>query len=681
MAKWILRASSVFALVGLLVPYSYVSRAQLPSALLQQPETIETVGFQPIVQNLDNPLLVTNAGDGSNRLFIVEKTGKIKVLQPGATSTTNFLDLSAKVVVGSEQGLLGLAFHPQYETNGRFFVFYVKLTDQSLQISEFQVSAGNPNVADATELPLLNILHPFADNHNGGNLVFGPDGFLYIGVGDGGNGNDPPNNAQNINLLLGKILRIDVDHPNGSVPYSSPATNPFFGVTPGADEIWMVGMRNPWRFSFDRANPTQMWIGDVGQSAREEIDRVDLTQNPVSGARNAGWRIFEGNNCTGLDPCTPLPQNYLPPIAEYGHPGGRCSITGGFVYRGLRSAFPGGAYVYADFCSGEIFTLNGGVATIVAMAGTGVTSFGEDEAGELYVCNAVGATHTVRRLVDLAGTIPRSVVADFDGDLKTDLSVFRSGNWFYRNSFDGIFQASAFGIGTDRPVPGDYDGDGKTDLAVWRDSDRAFYILNSGNGTFRAEIFGLSGDLPVPSDYDNDRKTDIAVFRPSESVWYYLTSSNGAFRAQAYGATGDQVVPGDYSGDSRSDFAVFRPSTGQWLILTAGSGEQTSLWGTSGDRPVPADYDGDGKLDLAVFRPSDGGWYIRRSSNGSLQSLNWGGGTDVPVPGDYDGDDRDDVAVFRGGAWYILLSSNGAFLGVSFGMGGDIPVPSAYKPQ
>ncbi|MEO6391772.1 MAG: PQQ-dependent sugar dehydrogenase, partial [Pyrinomonadaceae bacterium] len=334
--------------VGVVVHNLNITQADQPGTMVMRPASIETVAFQPVLTDLDVPILVTNAGDLSNRLFVVELRGKIKVAQTGASTATVFLDLSSTILTNEgEQGLLGLAFHPQYRTNGRFFVYYTKPPDGSLQLSEFHVSAANPNVANPTEIPLLNIPHPFNANHNGGMLAFGPDGYLYLGPGDGGNGNDPPNNAQNINSLLGKILRLDVDHPNGSIPYSSPASNPFFGATPGADEIWMTGMRNPWRFSFDRADPNKLWIGDVGQGAREEIDRVDLTQDPASGARNGGWRIFEGVNCTGLDPCVPLPANYVPPVADYAHIGGRCSITGGYVYRGSRGTFPTGTYIYA----------------------------------------------------------------------------------------------------------------------------------------------------------------------------------------------------------------------------------------------------------------------------------------------------------------------------------------------
>ena len=204
-----------------------------------------------------------------------------------------FLDITTRVLAGGERGLLGLAFHPGFASNRRFFVDYTRRPDGAIVIAEYQASAVDPNVADSTERPVLVVAHPFS-NHNGGMVEFGPDGFLYIAMGDGGSANDPDRRAQSIDDLLGKILRIDVDRPNGSVPYSSPASNPFFGATRGRDEIFALGMRNPWRFSFDRATG-QLYVGDVGQGAIEEIDIVTL-------GGNYGWRIWEGTSCTGARP-------------------------------------------------------------------------------------------------------------------------------------------------------------------------------------------------------------------------------------------------------------------------------------------------------------------------------------------------------------------------------------------
>jgi glucose/arabinose dehydrogenase len=263
---------------------------------------LAAVQLVPVVSSgISSPTFVGNAGDGSNRLFIVEQAGIIRVLQPGSSTPTVFLDIRTKVVAGGEQGLLGLAFHPLYETNGRFFVFYTRAGDGTLVIAEYKVSTGNRDIADPTEKAVLTIPHPTNTNHNGGMMAFGPDGYLYVGVGDGGSGNDPPNNAQNVEMLLGKILRIDINPPEGSgLPYQSPSTNPFYGATSGRDEIFALGLRNPWRFSFDRITG-QQWVGDVGQGAREEVD------TPIVNGGNYGWRVFEGSVCNAVR--TPIAWN------------------------------------------------------------------------------------------------------------------------------------------------------------------------------------------------------------------------------------------------------------------------------------------------------------------------------------------------------------------------------------
>ncbi len=340
--------------------------------------------LDPFLSGLTSPIFITSARDGTNRLFVIEQAGIIKVVQPGSTTPTVFLNITSKILSGGERGLLGLAFHPQYETNRRFFVNYTRQTDGATVIAEYHASISNPNVADLAEIILLTISQPFS-NHNGGMMDFGPDGMLYIAMGDGGSANDPGNRAQNINDLLGKILRINIDIPNGPVPYSSPPTNPFFGATPGADEIYAVGLRNPWRFSFDRSTG-QLYVGDVGQGAREEVDIVTL-------GGNYGWRVYEGTLCTGLDPPLCNPSNFIFPITEYSHAGGRCSITGGYVYRGSQGAFNPGTYLFGDFCTGEIFKFEGGAQSLLMDTAINISSFGEDEAGELYVVGLGGTVH------------------------------------------------------------------------------------------------------------------------------------------------------------------------------------------------------------------------------------------------------------------------------------------------
>ena len=363
-------------------------------------ESAEAVQLSPVLSGLASPLLVTNAHDGSQRLFVLEQPGRIQVLQPGAVAPTVFLDIAARVQFGGEQGLLGLAFHPQFGVNRRFFVDYTRRPDGATVIAEYQVSA-DPNVADATEKPLLVIPQPFA-NHNGGMLAFGPDGFLYIGMGDGGSANDPGNRAQNVNELLGKILRIDIDHPASGLPYSSPSDNPFFGSTPGRDEIYAYGLRNPWRFSFDRATG-QLYAGDVGQGAREEVDIINR-------GANYGWRVFEGTSCTNNDPAMCATLQAVPPIAEYGHISGRCSITGGYVYRGVKGSLPPGAYVYGDYCTGEIWLLQNGVTSLLTDTALNITSFGEDEAGEIYVVGQGGTVQRIGNDAPPAFTITSAIV-------------------------------------------------------------------------------------------------------------------------------------------------------------------------------------------------------------------------------------------------------------------------------
>lgn len=377
-----------FLLAALLVSAGS-SAAGAGSALRDEsPAAIEIV-LEPVLSGLNSPIYVTNAHDGRNRLFIVEQPGRIKVLQPGASNPTVFLDIASKVLSGGERGLLGLAFHPQFSTNRRFFVDYTRQSDGATVIAEYRASASNPDVAETGESVLLVIAQPFA-NHNGGMVEFGPDQFLYIGMGDGGSANDPGNRAQNTGELLGKILRIDVDHANGGVAYSSPSDNPFFGAIAGRDEIYAYGMRNPWRFSFDPATG-QLYAGDVGQGAREEIDIVTR-------GGNYGWRVMEGNICNPSfngGACTPTG---ISPVAEYNHSGGRCSVTGGYVYRGSQSSLPAGTYVYADFCSGEIFMLSGGATGLLLDTSMSISSFGEDEAGEIYV---VAINGTVSRIANL----------------------------------------------------------------------------------------------------------------------------------------------------------------------------------------------------------------------------------------------------------------------------------------
>jgi glucose/arabinose dehydrogenase len=388
-------------------------------------QSCPVISLEPAANaSLSQPIFVGHAGDGTNRLFVVEQWGAIKVIQPGSMVPTLFLRIpGAKIVSGGERGLLGLAFHPNFVSNRRFFVYYTRSPDGASVIAEYEASAVDPNIAEptattATETVVLAFPQPYA-NHNGGSLAFGPDGFLYVATGDGGSANDPGNYAQNVTLLLGKILRIDVDTPNGSRKYSSPTDNPYFGI-PGRDEIYAIGLRNPWRMSFDRLTG-QLIAGDVGQSAREEVSLITL-------GGNYGWRVMEGTRCNNAGDAHPCHWvNFTPPAYEYSHSRGRCSVIGGYVYRGPSGALSEGTYVFGDLCTGEIFGVPltslpfdrgdlPATPTVLRDASFYLTSFGEDEAGEVYVTGLGG---TVARLVPAVGISPNTESFDEVGGQDT----------------------------------------------------------------------------------------------------------------------------------------------------------------------------------------------------------------------------------------------------------------------
>ena len=347
-----------------------------------------------IVTGLDAPVYVTSARDGTRRLFIVEQTGRIRIFQDGTLFSTPFLDVSSEISHGSEQGLLGLAFHPRFKTNGLFFVNFTRANGDTV-VNRYRVSATNPNVADrSSAFRIITIGQPF-DNHNGGTLQFGPDGYLYIGMGDGGDGGDPGNRAQNLSTLLGKMLRIDINGSVGTRHYRIPSSNPFVGRS-GLNEIWAYGLRNPWKFSFDQKSGT-LWIGDVGQNRYEEIDRSGGS-SPGRGL-NYGWRVMEGRHCfVPSSGCNK--SGKVLPVVEYGHDVG-CSVTGGYAYRG--SAVPAlyGKYVFADYCSGRIWTIPrkpGATATKSLLMDTSlnISSFGQGSTNELYVVDRGGTIYLLR---------------------------------------------------------------------------------------------------------------------------------------------------------------------------------------------------------------------------------------------------------------------------------------------
>lgn len=343
------------------------------------PSAPPTLVLQKLVSGLSTPVDFEFPNDGTGRLFILEQTGKVRIIQGGVLLSSPFLDITNLLESGGEKGLLGLAFHPLYAQNGRFFVNYTRRVSGQLQtvIAEYHVSANDPNKADPTGTITLVIDQPF-DNHNGGQLAFGSDTYLYIALGDGGSGGDPFGNGQNLATLLGKLLRIDID---SGTPYVIPPDNPFVNDPPALGEIWAYGLRNPWRFSFDRITH-RLFAGDVGQDNYEEVDII-------SKGGNYGWNIMEGRHCY-----PPPTQNcdktgLTPPIAEYSHSEGE-AIIGGYVYRG--AAIPGlrGVYVFGDYISGKIWGLrmvSPGIWRRVLLLSSGkfISGFGQDAAGELYV--------------------------------------------------------------------------------------------------------------------------------------------------------------------------------------------------------------------------------------------------------------------------------------------------------
>jgi glucose/arabinose dehydrogenase len=335
----------------------------------------QTIGLETFASGFSSPLEITNAGD--SRLFVVEKGGKIKILNSnGTTNAIAFLDVTGLVSTNSERGLLGLAFHPNYASNGQFFINYTNLSGNTV-IAKYTIDSGNPNIANVSSASiLLTIVQPYA-NHNGGTLKFGPDGFLYIGMGDGGSSGDPENRAQNNTILLGKMLRIDV---NSGTPYGIPIDNPYVGIA-GADEIWAIGLRNPWKFSFDKIK-NNLWIADVGQNSIEEINSVNIAEAGL----NYGWRCYEGDAAFNTTACPPQASMKFP-LAVINHSTGACSVTGGYVYNGTSYPNFKELYFFSDYCNPKIgmMTIAGTINYSQVFTGNNFSTFGEDNSGELYI--------------------------------------------------------------------------------------------------------------------------------------------------------------------------------------------------------------------------------------------------------------------------------------------------------
>ena len=374
------RISSILFTISLLFYVSCSDENDL--ALTSIPQNSITISNSFSNLNFTSPLDLQSPNDGTNRIFVAEKGGIIKTFENNETvgETSTFLNISNRIATTSELGLLGFAFHPDFTTNGFLYVTYTLSQDLAV-VSRFKVSETDSNVVDeSSETILLRIPQP-ATNHNGGQLAFGPDGYLYIASGDGGGAGDPDGNAQNLENLLGKILRIDVNNQDAGLNYAIPSDNPFVETESARGEIYAYGLRNPWRFSFD-VQTNKIWAGDVGQGEMEEVDIIEK-------GGNYGWNILEGTSCFLEADCSPA--DTVAPFFEYDHSNNDKSITGGYVYRGTAVPELNGYYIYGDFVSGRIWALNqSGDNQLLLETGLGISSFGTDNNDELYICSFDG---------------------------------------------------------------------------------------------------------------------------------------------------------------------------------------------------------------------------------------------------------------------------------------------------
>ena len=629
--------------------------------------------------SLHNIVSIAHPEDGTNRLFFVRQDGQI-LIYDGQLLSQPFLNISSLIACCTERGLLGLAFHPDYASNGLFYVDYTN-TSGSITIARYSVSA-DPNVANAASAAvLLTVSHPNG-NHNGGQLAFGNDGYLYIGVGDGGGGGDPDNNGQNLNTLLGKILRIDVD--NGS-PYGIPIDNPFLEQptdNPNTRaEIWAYGLRNPWRFSFDRETH-DLWIADVGQGSREEAD-LQLAGN--TGGQNYGWRLMEGNAC--FNPAINCNDGSLTlPVIEYQHTNGNCSITGGFRYRGDYAALVG-TYLYADLCTGRIWGAVPGAgaswdSTELLDTSFTISTFGEDRLGRVYVTSYGDSAGAIYRIVDPNILFAR---ADFDGDKISDPALYyNNGTWSWLTSssgFSSVITSPAFNTGGGvTPLLGnDFDGDDKIDPTVYHPGWGLLDWRRSSDGGTGQFGYFTSTANPVAisaNDYDGDGKSDPALFYPTNGVWSWKNSSTNTDGFAAFNATGSPtpVENADVNGDGKSDPALFYSGTGLFAWNVNGSAGTAAFNPSGHPEPFLSDFDGDGKSDPAVYYQDWALWAWKRSTDEQIDTapFNPDGGPQ-PVVGYFDNDNQADAGIYYAtwGLWAWKRSIDGVIDLAAYNPGGN----------
>jgi hypothetical protein len=565
------------------------------------------VVLRHVLGGLDQPTSIGNAGDG--RLFLTLQGGLVVLVDQGALRPEPFLDIRSLMTQSGpgahsgEQGLLGLAFHPRYAENGFFFVDY---TDRlgAIVVARYRASAADPQQADpASGRILLTIPKPYV-NHNGGQLQFGPDGYLYVSIGDGGGSGGPECWSQKGDTLIGKLLRLDVDANVDTPPYHGiPPTNPF----PGSP-IWASGLRNAWRFSFDRQTG-DLWIADVGQSAREEID-VQPAGTP--GGRNYGWKLMEGSACfsnascpVGSPPCG-SPDLTLP-VLEYGHDDGECSITGGYVARAPSLPHVWGAYFFGDLCSGRLWAADaqGGAWRIRQLPQRlpGVDTFGEDGAGNLFVATHEGELfQLVPQLpVDTPGLFEpataRFLLKHLPQDGPEDLALR-----FGRPRQLGV------------PLAGDWDGDGHTGIGVWDAAAGVFRLKNALRPGFADVLVALpppSGHaIPLAGDWDGDGKDTVGFYDPTTSTFYLTNVLGGTgFPIVFQFGGGGLPVVGDWDGDGKDSVGLYVTGRGVFLLRNELSGGPPSLRVRTGARkgsslPLAGDWDGDGQDSVGLYEPA-----------------------------------------------------------------------------
>jgi len=560
------------------------------------------------------------------RTFLTLRDGRIVILDRYYNALPQpFLDLRGQINLKDEGGLLSMAFHPRYSENGFFFVFYTNLAGDSV-VARYKVSATDPDRADpASARTLLTVSQPFA-SHNGGQVLFGPDGYLYTAFGDGGLAFDPNCAAQKPTNRLGKMLRIDVDQNVSTPPYYGiPASNPFRGPGAPLDEIWASGLRNPFRFSFDRETG-DLWIGDVGQNHREEVDFQPAASR---GGENYGWKLMEGSLCSTSDACpvaTPVCGStvYTAPALEYDHDP-LCAVTGGLVYRGRRLPQLRGAYIFGDFCTGTIWAAlpegTGFKVYTLADRAPQLTAFGQDGGGEIYLTTLTGRLYTpvsglVGAPVDTVGLYDPSASLFQLKTANTEAAPVRSVRFGPRRS-------------TWVPLAGDWNGDGKSTPGFWDAATSTFRFKNSlqeGAADITLRVNAPSANVrPVAGDWNGDGKDTVGLFDATTGIFHFKNTLSGpGFDSTfAFPLEGPNriAVAGDWEGDGTDFPALYDPATSRFLVLIANSGGSAGLipvsvlLGSPGRNalPVVGDWDADGADGLGIYDPGSAVFRLKNS--------------------------------------------------------------------